>query len=219
MRNVTLDYTLPRHGAVRPTMYEFGSQEGSRLSWGLVKVHLTRSWSGFDSEEPNLGQNPSKRTTCIEKSEQIAWSADEQGSAHVRSYTCTFCKRGFSNAQALGGHMNIHRRDRAKLKQSAYEDHQLSVDITAKDNPSNHPQTAVDKDSLQPKSSGEKSCTLEGKDGNEQLRQLPLFVDTLSASGHKEKRMELGHGSSQMELDLELRLGPERSTTGTRNFF
>ncbi|XP_050220316.1 transcriptional regulator SUPERMAN [Mercurialis annua] len=36
-----------------------------------------------------------------------------------RSYECTFCKRGFTNAQALGGHMNIHRRDRVKsTKQS-----------------------------------------------------------------------------------------------------
>ncbi|KAJ8764602.1 hypothetical protein K2173_006474 [Erythroxylum novogranatense] len=33
-----------------------------------------------------------------------------------RSYECTFCKRGFTNAQALGGHMNIHRKDRAKGK-------------------------------------------------------------------------------------------------------
>ncbi|CAN1841137.1 Transcriptional regulator TAC1 [Linum perenne] len=31
-----------------------------------------------------------------------------------RSYECSFCKRGFTNAQALGGHMNIHRRDRQK---------------------------------------------------------------------------------------------------------
>ncbi|XP_022748984.1 transcriptional regulator SUPERMAN-like [Durio zibethinus] len=34
-----------------------------------------------------------------------------------RSYECTFCKQGFTNAQALGGHMNIHRKDRAKAKQ------------------------------------------------------------------------------------------------------
>ncbi|CAI0418548.1 unnamed protein product [Linum tenue] len=32
-----------------------------------------------------------------------------------RSYTCTFCRREFRSAQALGGHMNVHRRDRAKL--------------------------------------------------------------------------------------------------------
>lgn len=31
-----------------------------------------------------------------------------------RSYLCVFCKRGFTTAQALGGHMNIHRKDRAK---------------------------------------------------------------------------------------------------------
>ncbi|XP_020593831.1 transcriptional regulator TAC1-like [Phalaenopsis equestris] len=30
-----------------------------------------------------------------------------------RSYECNLCRRGFLNAQALGGHMNIHRRDRA----------------------------------------------------------------------------------------------------------
>ncbi|XP_010274874.1 PREDICTED: transcriptional regulator SUPERMAN-like [Nelumbo nucifera] len=35
-----------------------------------------------------------------------------------RSYTCSFCKREFKSAQALGGHMNVHRRDRARLTQS-----------------------------------------------------------------------------------------------------
>lgn len=35
-----------------------------------------------------------------------------------RSYSCNFCKREFRSAQALGGHMNIHRRDRARLKQN-----------------------------------------------------------------------------------------------------
>ncbi|KAI3734896.1 hypothetical protein L6452_14376 [Arctium lappa] len=34
------------------------------------------------------------------------------------SYSCSFCKREFRSAQALGGHMNIHRRERARLKQS-----------------------------------------------------------------------------------------------------
>ncbi|GAV69097.1 zf-C2H2_6 domain-containing protein [Cephalotus follicularis] len=35
-----------------------------------------------------------------------------------RSYTCTFCRREFRSAQALGGHMNVHRRDRAQLHQT-----------------------------------------------------------------------------------------------------
>ncbi|CAJ1943105.1 unnamed protein product [Sphenostylis stenocarpa] len=34
-----------------------------------------------------------------------------------RSYSCTFCRREFRSAQALGGHMNVHRRDRARLHQ------------------------------------------------------------------------------------------------------
>ncbi|KAA3485411.1 transcriptional regulator SUPERMAN-like isoform X2 [Gossypium australe] len=34
-----------------------------------------------------------------------------------RSYTCSFCERGFRSAQALGGHMNVHRRDKARLRQ------------------------------------------------------------------------------------------------------
>lgn len=36
-----------------------------------------------------------------------------------RSYSCSFCKREFRSAQALGGHMNVHRRDRARLKQKS----------------------------------------------------------------------------------------------------
>uniref|UniRef100_J3L8P4 C2H2-type domain-containing protein n=1 Tax=Oryza brachyantha TaxID=4533 RepID=J3L8P4_ORYBR len=36
--------------------------------------------------------------------------------ATARSYPCGFCKREFRSAQALGGHMNVHRRDRARLR-------------------------------------------------------------------------------------------------------
>ncbi|ESQ52952.1 hypothetical protein EUTSA_v10017870mg [Eutrema salsugineum] len=34
-----------------------------------------------------------------------------------KNYTCSFCRRDFKSAQALGGHMNVHREDRAKLRQ------------------------------------------------------------------------------------------------------
>ncbi|KAI4368868.1 hypothetical protein MLD38_017376 [Melastoma candidum] len=34
----------------------------------------------------------------------------------ARVYECIACSRGFSSAQALGGHMNIHRKDKAKIK-------------------------------------------------------------------------------------------------------
>ncbi|KAL6838889.1 hypothetical protein ACP4OV_031325 [Aristida adscensionis] len=48
-----------------------------------------------------------------------AAAADDDGlggSWPPRSYTCAFCRREFRSAQALGGHMNVHRRDRAKMR-------------------------------------------------------------------------------------------------------
>ncbi|KAI9395347.1 hypothetical protein POPTR_005G221500v4 [Populus trichocarpa] len=45
-----------------------------------------------------------------------------------RSYECVFCKRGFTTAQALGGHMNIHRKDRAKSRPSSVPSFSSKVD-------------------------------------------------------------------------------------------
>lgn len=45
-----------------------------------------------------------------------------------RSYSCSFCGREFKSAQALGGHMNVHRRDRARLKQQSLSS--SSTDLT-----------------------------------------------------------------------------------------
>ncbi|XP_065859685.1 transcriptional regulator SUPERMAN-like [Euphorbia lathyris] len=59
-----------------------------------------------------------------------------------RSYTCTFCKREFRSAQALGGHMNVHRRDRARLRvQSPPRDttHLLNLNINPNPNPNPNP--------------------------------------------------------------------------------
>ncbi|EYU46480.1 hypothetical protein ABFS82_04G038900 [Erythranthe guttata] len=46
-----------------------------------------------------------------------------------RNYRCSFCKKEFKSAQALGGHMNVHRRDRARLRQ-------LSPPLVINPNPS-----------------------------------------------------------------------------------
>ncbi|KAF8394308.1 hypothetical protein HHK36_020515 [Tetracentron sinense] len=53
-----------------------------------------------------------------------------------RSYRCSFCKREFRSAQALGGHMNVHRRDRARLRQSPPWDGQcLNLNLDPNPNP------------------------------------------------------------------------------------
>ncbi|KAF8388203.1 hypothetical protein HHK36_026869 [Tetracentron sinense] len=53
-----------------------------------------------------------------------------------RSYTCSFCKREFRSAQALGGHMNVHRRDRARLRQSPpWDGHSLILNPNPNPNP------------------------------------------------------------------------------------
>lgn len=51
-----------------------------------------------------------------------------------RSYTCSFCKREFRSAQALGGHMNVHRRDRARLRQSPPRDNTNNNNIIINNN-------------------------------------------------------------------------------------
>ncbi|CAD6248941.1 unnamed protein product [Miscanthus lutarioriparius] len=42
---------------------------------------------------------------------------DDEGTR--QPYKCTFCRRGFPTAQALGGHMNVHRRHRGRPAVSA----------------------------------------------------------------------------------------------------
>lgn len=55
-----------------------------------------------------------------------------------RSYECAFCKRGFTNAQALGGHMNIHRKD--KLKAATKQNHHQEESHSRKSNYDHHEQ-------------------------------------------------------------------------------
>lgn len=60
-----------------------------------------------------------------------------------RSYSCSFCRREFRSAQALGGHMNVHRREKAKLKQSVNGSSSATTI-----SPHNHNNKSLCKDSL-----------------------------------------------------------------------
>ncbi|KMZ70351.1 hypothetical protein ZOSMA_1G03330 [Zostera marina] len=64
-----------------------------------------------------------------------------------RSYACSFCKREFRSAQALGGHMNVHRRDRARLRDSSPWDPPSSL----LDEPNSNTNTRVTNPNPKPK--------------------------------------------------------------------
>ncbi|GKV05888.1 hypothetical protein SLEP1_g17840 [Rubroshorea leprosula] len=154
-----------------------------------------------------------------------------------RSYPCSFCQKGFSNAQALGGHMNIHRRDRAKLREQTSDETMPSLDI-ATGNQLDHSQDFEDKDvtvresSIEGKSSSSTSSSTPKRpfslSKEEEIQQLPNLLfkvpstftgedDVKASEGGRranEERMRLVRRSSSGDrrgLDLELRLGPEPS--------
>ncbi|KAL5784743.1 hypothetical protein ACOSQ2_007135 [Xanthoceras sorbifolium] len=62
------------------------------------------------------GKERCSETSSEENDHRLEQVKEDTAATTKRSYECTFCKRGFTNAQALGGHMNIHRKDRAKNK-------------------------------------------------------------------------------------------------------
>ncbi|KAL8093485.1 putative transcriptional regulator RABBIT EARS [Apium graveolens] len=71
-----------------------------------------------------LNSSHFQAASSVKSWEEQAFVEDSQGPLGgfiwpPRSYSCSFCKREFRSAQALGGHMNVHRRDRARLKQGS----------------------------------------------------------------------------------------------------
>lgn len=180
---------------------------------------------------------------------------DDQGDAqgkqviNLRSYECNFCKRGFSNAQALGGHMNIHRKDKAKLKQQSSNMEANSSDVQEVNKlllPNLNSNIVLSQSQQQ-----DQQHHAPSRDINEALmtqlrQQLPFFSEsptksemqkpqpsqgetqgkttTAATTSTTEEALLLSGEDSSMELDLELRLGPEphdssSAPTGTRKFF
>ncbi|EAY88057.1 hypothetical protein OsI_09486 [Oryza sativa Indica Group] len=61
------------------------------------------------------GRSPSGDGDKAEEELREARSGDDDDDDEAgtrQPYNCTFCRRGFPTAQALGGHMNVHRKDR-----------------------------------------------------------------------------------------------------------
>ncbi|KAK3148368.1 hypothetical protein QOZ80_3BG0294150 [Eleusine coracana subsp. coracana] len=57
-----------------------------------------------------------KKTTRAATGEEAAGGSSSQSQPY---HECPFCKHGFTTGQALGGHMNVHRRDRAASRRPA----------------------------------------------------------------------------------------------------
>ncbi|XP_021289934.1 transcriptional regulator TAC1-like [Herrania umbratica] len=158
-----------------------------------------------------------------EKSDQIVWSLEDLP-GQAKSYTCSFCKKGFSSAQALGGHMNIHRKDRAKLRESS-EENILSLDMLKTINPpDDHSQVSEivlessEEKSSSPRRPSKLSREDEGGSASASASVSPGGKDAIKTSGESEKEsLRLIHGStSQIVLDLELRLGPDPDQNQTK---
>ncbi|KAL4587311.1 hypothetical protein LXL04_000180 [Taraxacum kok-saghyz] len=135
-----------------------------------------------------------------------------------RSYTCTFCKRDFSNAQALGGHMNVHRKDRARLQESIQEPvitteasmSQLGETQSSSDEKSDgvpkRPWTVMEPNS--PRSSRKKDHDVLLKKA---ALQLSLCIEPSPSFINSNIKNSLS--SSSTEVDLELRLGMDSEPT------
>ncbi|KAG6427623.1 hypothetical protein SASPL_111869 [Salvia splendens] len=133
--------------------------------------------------------NPSR----IESTQHLVSLGDDFAQKYkTKSFGCSFCKRGFPNAQALGGHMNIHRKDRAKLLEFSDENF-LSLEIS----PSEDSNDSVPPDSfIGEKLSSENDQRQDEDDQAEEnlniyIRRIPLLAEAPPV------------------VDLELRLGPE----------
>ncbi|XP_047092811.1 zinc finger protein 4-like [Lolium rigidum] len=152
-------------------------------------------------------------------------------------YECVFCKRGFTTAQALGGHMNIHRRDRDRVKpaparrldapatkwyghSASYPPPQLAASPTSSGSFAMLYYTSgagaaagVDADlALSPGTPSPRELSLFGsKDDHDRDLQLGLGFHGSgwrAPEGMPERRQD-GEPAERMQLlDLELRLGP-----------
>ncbi|CAA0823241.1 Transcriptional regulator TAC1 [Striga hermonthica] len=143
-----------------------------------------------------------------------------------RLYECVFCKRGFNTAQALGGHMNIHRSTRDHHHHHHHHHHKattkkklVSTNETHKqqqernrqnfacrdDDFIGRPSSSLSTESFSASASPATKITSFG---------MKFFGDLNSGSGYDPKIL-LGNNrdvksASQCEkeeLDLELRLG------------
>ncbi|KZV37608.1 hypothetical protein F511_41885 [Dorcoceras hygrometricum] len=174
------------------------------------------------------GKQKSPDTTSAENDTQPEKNNDENTGVG-RSYECNFCKRGFTNAQALGGHMNIHRKDKAKVAKQKNqeepskntkpsEDHtssryatfaQMLPNDQKQQRAQQHLNYQVYLPSSNPSFESEnyRSCVpfrcLESKEDGKKDENLSLRIGL----PHGDEGVSKGKEEKNEQVDLELRLG------------
>ncbi|KAK1685098.1 hypothetical protein QYE76_045946 [Lolium multiflorum] len=132
--------------------------------------------------------------------EDVADDADG-ASWPPRSYTCAFCHREFRSAQALGGHMNVHRRDRAKLR-GQYGATAPAAEASAPA-PLATTEYAVLYPVLNSNAAGARAVFIPS--GNVLLSTPDIALDGSAAHG---QQCHIGcDDENEKDIDLELRLG------------
>ncbi|KAJ0970820.1 hypothetical protein J5N97_018779 [Dioscorea zingiberensis] len=150
-------------------------------------------WSGHRPEDTDDSWEVRTFSTEDTKSYLTTWPP--------RSYTCSFCRREFRSAQALGGHMNVHRRDRAKLHQSPVVSNPSPPPLVISNAgmslfyPLPVPSTAAVFAPAPSTVLSMSPCSTTGTDPVVSLNESPGKSDSSASS------------TSTEELDLELRLG------------
>ncbi|CAL1383204.1 unnamed protein product [Linum trigynum] len=127
---------------------------------------------------------------------------DEERSRSL--YVCSFCRRDFSSAQALGGHMNVHRRDRATLLLSS-SNHKLPSPP-----PPPPPSSSSPSLTLTNHHRYQKPAPATVSSPSDQLLgsppRKPIFVFPFSNNGAKPTPAEKGGDGEEM-VSLELGIG------------
>ncbi|CAN1199959.1 Zinc finger protein 10 [Linum perenne] len=159
----------------------------------------------------------------IHEEELLSWEvkAFEEDAAKLitwpqRSYACSSCHREFRSAQALGGHMNIHRRKRPKVNHNNPTSNNIHV---------NGGESAFSTDSATTMVNN--ACTVETSpstlifippyysDGQGSWKATTTEVAPLDSNNGKRKEMELELEMEKEELDLELRLWHRSTSSST----
>ncbi|CAH1432486.1 unnamed protein product [Lactuca virosa] len=148
----------------------------------------------------------------------------QQTTTHTpRSYECNFCKRGFTNAQALGGHMNIHRKDKGKFKHSS----STTLPNAVVESPSLTRPRLSATTTTNPFSISHQGNWFPNPQQDEK-KPLPLFGPNDVSEVPRNIHQPGNSPSPDREVDLELRLGhveqpsessSENKSTTTRKFF